>query len=881
LNLSHQESKTSPLQLNSIDQGNQKFKARPLPKTTREPDTVLKDIPPVEIQSTSSSLSRAKARYTTPPKLSTAARSKDREERAKYFREVAERTNKERDMKIKEQKRVKRAENLTKSIRTSRINVPDKPFDLESTRRYERTQQKIEEMRLQQENDAKLATASFRARGFKVKESSPPKPTQKASQEHRSTVVHPFALRSAALHDESVARQARSKQFVKEQEEAKPKPQFKSRPVPPTTYQPKPISTHELDTEWSRLYQKSRKEKLEELNRMEEENMSIGGSSFKSRPVPKTTYNENPALVSARLDESLRRVKKLREQKLAKVKEQEEEKKREEEARGRNFQSRPVPPTTYRSPTKASYRSRVVTPRRTDDSGEKNMRQQEDEEQYLFRALPIPKTTYEPSPVSIRDIHLVEELQACHSLDHVDAENLEQYEFHALPVPRTTYHPETISPSKKKRHTSSHKDDSSVRAAKAISNRNKVEHAVSTEAYLSPPVRVYSRHNGGHHSASNSVSSTTQKRRTDSKGFHARPLPKSTYEPTWVSPKVSSKKPTVHSSAPRQVAREKEDGDSTFKARPAPKSIKSDVAPRETLTSKSRKAQAVAKQRNGPWKTGGSASVKSDASSGSFKAKAAPKSTYSFRPVSPKSQYATTSKSFTERMAGAALRRKARTLNEQKPAVSKNVSSKTAPKSKLTFTPVTPSRPSVVSKVSESTATTSPRKLPSPRKLAASPEKGSQTTFSPPDNTKNSYAPSLQSAFSQESAGNSSSGIVASSLVVGSMDMVDTKSEFDEFDNDQKLVDMLDQEPSAEITFGGGVEEDSHACELAAILDEGLTGEITAEISFNPAGDDDNDDYSENDQELAAILGHPTENNKQLDQQEDEHDAELAAILDF
>ena len=59
-------------------------------------------------------------------------------------------------------------------------------------------------------------------------------------------------------------------------------------------------------------------------------------------------------------------------------------------------------------------------------------------------------------------------------------------------------------------------------------------------------------------------------------------------------------------------------------------------------------------------------------------------------------------------------------------------------------------------------------------------------------------------------------------------------------------------------------------------MDEGPTGEVTAEITFT-ASDDGNDDSFE---ELAAILGDDPFGPSKGEPIQDEHDAELAAILD-
>ena len=137
---------------------------------------------------------------------------------------MAERTRKERLEQQEYQKRQKHEAMLEKSLRPSLISVPDRPFRLESTRRFEISQQKLEDKRMEEEREAKRIALSFRARKHKIFSQQQPKRkvTVHVSKERRqSPVFHPLALRFAMLHEESVARKSLLRQLEQAEEEAK------------------------------------------------------------------------------------------------------------------------------------------------------------------------------------------------------------------------------------------------------------------------------------------------------------------------------------------------------------------------------------------------------------------------------------------------------------------------------------------------------------------------------------------------------------------------------------------------------------------------------------------------------------------------------------
>jgi len=681
-------------------------------------------------------------RYSGAPKLSTAARSKDREERAKQFREAAERSRKERERKLKLHKK------------------------------------KLEEQRKQKEDLKAKRAAEYQARDANKGVVNPSSSSSRQGPNGtRLTVCHPFALRSTALHEQSVARIEQRRKMEEEKKQSRQqKSQFKPRPVPPTTYHSNRISTHESDTEWSRLYHKRRHEKLEELKRKEEE------------------------------------------------------KKREEEEE-RSFHSRKVPATTYKSPSKFNESLRHVSPMRQSRMEEIRKKEAEKDDGYhKFRARPVPKTTYKPSPVSVRDIHLVEELQACHSQDQNEAP---EFEFHARPVPDTTYHPQSVSASSAKKKSNSSSKEPTVCVSKALTTRKKSERSIPAGDSKAPPVRVYKAQSASH---------TT---------FHARPVPSSTYNPTWISPKQSSKK--LPSSSSTVVS-----GRSTTSSKTARSSSTFKSWPRlkkETASSSARIAET--RQRSSEASVG-------SASSKSFKARPVPKTTY--QPVSTRltEPHRPVAKKTTEpkkKAQGATA-----TAKPQKDMINKVP--KAVQKPTTSFTPVTNARPAS----DKAAPKQSPRKLPSPRKLNASLAAESQPSFEP-DKAKNSYAPSCKSAYTQEQPSSAAeSGIYATTVAVGTIPMTEDNEMEIANDHAEELANLLDKEPSAEITFGGWENDDDA---LDAILDQGLTGEITAEIEFNQVSDDD----SANDQELSAILG--GEPLKTTVNHQDQHDAELNAILNF
>lgn len=640
----------------------------------------------------------------------------------------------------------------------------------------------------------------------------------------------------------------------------------------------------------------------------------------------------------------------LRQLRLEKVKQLEEAKKREElEGQQRDFHSRKVPVTTYRSPTKPGRIEQSLlqssAQRSLQRAGEIGRRSHE-ETHHLFRARPLPKTTFEPSPISVRDVHLVDELRAHHNLDQAEDQK-ESYEFHALPIPKSTYHPDAIAPSSTR--TRKPASPSKVRVARVFSNRVKTiknEDSINTQNDESQQFYAPYR-NSDANSASSSISTSRSNRsrvilKEPQATFQARPMPQSTYEPFWVTPKKSSSakmatepgSPSMASvERPRSVPLLNQSSrllqeTISSKARKSPCDGSASIALtrnagtapvlghsrllQETVSSRARRtrsdgivsnhsssmsvasdgtihsaplpshklqrqnATSQAKTRKSLSRSSGAniSSNMSVSSAGTVRsAPDRPSRLFQEKASSTlsKSGFASvasgvkaksvvkpsfgdrgkdSSYRITAKMAGDALRRKAMELKQQKKQTSTQ---------KLAFTPVVASKSSQLSAKTGTVGPSPPRKLPSPRKLNAT-SNAKQPTFYSPDKSNDSYTYSRESAFEREK----SLEITASSVVVGSIPTTGDNS-MDNDDEAQKLADLLDSDPSAEITFNEAGDEDEDACELAAILDEGPDGEITAEISFGVGDEPDEDDL-----ELAAILNGT-----------DEHYAELAAILDF
>ena len=557
-----------------------------MPKTTHHPSPP----PSLEKRNRASVL----LKRSSPPKLQTAARSKDRLAKADVFSEHAERARKEKAMQLEAFKRQKHEAEIARSNNSKPVSTPSHPFSFGGQKRWEESQLKLEEKRSEEEKERKLMTVSFRARDYKFKSPSPP--TKANSNKRRITIADPFELRSSTRHEAYQAKlnQRLQEEKEKEKEDELKLQEFHSRPVPQTTYKHVPISSFQAKSESMRRFEQLHKQKVEERKKLEKEKEA----EFHSRPVPKTTYESKPITDSAREEEALRRAEELKEIKLEEQRKREEEKSREEAEF--HYKPRPAPPTTYEpkpiSPELEKKAMEDAALTREKKLEELKKMEHEDGNAEAFRSRPVPPTTYKSPSFSPRYEDSLRNIKATgqQKLDElkkkeVEKREKEEAEFHykSRPLPSTTYSPkristrETLSEQKRQRAApASRSEESSFRARplpKTTYKPEMVPHMTSprdTSSVMSPSISTHTMSKASNHPGQDGEHVFT---------FHARPLPKSTHKPQYVSPMRSTKKSPMRSTKKqdgpekkggetpsRQYHRDSEHKSPMFRARPVP-----------------------------------------------------------------------------------------------------------------------------------------------------------------------------------------------------------------------------------------------------------------------------------------------------------------------
>ncbi|KAL7581148.1 hypothetical protein ACA910_005942 [Epithemia clementina (nom. ined.)] len=571
------------------------FKARPVPKTTHQPSPP----PAADKRSRLSSIQL----QSSPPKLHTAARSKERLAKAHVFSEHAELVQKQKAMEFESFKRQKHEAEMARSVQQkSAASSPHKSFTPPGQKLWEASQAKLEALRLEKERERKRMAVSFRARDFKYKSPSPKKAMSTSINKRRVTVADPFELRSIARHEAYKAKLNEKIQEEKEKEQAEELKQleFHPRPVPQTTYKYVPISKIQPNAESMRRFETLHKQRLEERKKLERE----GEAEFHPRPVPKTTYEPKPIAVSPRVQESLRRALVMKEIRMEEMKKREEEKALEDAEY--HYKPRPAPPTTYSPKSTETEKKALQDAVLVREKKLEEMKKQEDEEcssPDRFRSRPVPQTTYKPpssiSPRyegSLRHIKTARQ-QKLEELKKKAEEN--EYQYKPLPLPPTTFSPHRISTKettdkKRQRQTSPHANSEVSFKARPVP-KTTYEPAVPKEL---TPRKDASSKSSLLAKVALATSSTNAKEKegeiAENSVFHARPLPKTTYQPHLVSPpakstsKVESPKRTKIDPPPRQQDLGLQQPKSpSFRARPVPVSTyqPSSMAPKQKPTS--------------------------------------------------------------------------------------------------------------------------------------------------------------------------------------------------------------------------------------------------------------------------------------------------------
>ena len=594
----------------------------------------------------------------SPPKLQTAARSEERLAKADVFNEHAERAQKLKEMQLEAYKRHRHEAEMARSVQSYRIPSPGKSVSIPGHQRWEATQAKLNERRLEREKEQMRMAVSFRARDFKLSPLKTVKPV-----ERRITVADPFVLRSMARHATYQAKLNQKIQEEKERDEATDgkRHEFHPRPVPKTTYKYVPISSKQENSESMRRVEKLHKQRVEERIRCEKERES----RFHPRPVPQTTYEAKAITASDRVEESLRRVTELQHLR------QEEQKKKEEEKDLEQaefeYKPRPVPTTTYSPRSISALEKKALQDAalaREKKLEELKKQEEESKSPDRFHSRPVPPSTYKP-PSYVLSPRYEDSLRHSkntrqHKMDELkkkeEEKSREDAEFHykPRPLPITTYTP-SISPKgspsdrRRQRTTSTHSEF--LFKARPVPKTTYAPSSVNAAASMKdPPIK----------------SSSTKKKSSSAEHFefHARPLPKTTYRPSVLSPPRSATKeelPSSRADGPpfRHHRCEPSQTSPLFSARPVPVTT---YQPQEFSSKhlpypvKSRAGTSIArsprKQTSPPRspKQAGAVVVKANndpkTKNYSFRARSVPKSTYQspkkqsiFRPITRPKQY--------------------------------------------------------------------------------------------------------------------------------------------------------------------------------------------------------------------------------------------------
>lgn len=395
----------------------------------------------------------------------------------------------------------------------------------------------------------------------------PPPKTTHVSPQPLSPRVEESLRRSMELHNLKIQEQ---------RQRGAPISPSKHRPVPPTTYQPKPILPEKEQKAMNDALA-AREKKLDELRRRDEEKKSADGSPKKPRPVPSTTYHPKPIL-QEKEEKALRDAALAREKKLEEQRKREEEKKIEEE--GSPPKASPAPSTTY-SPRlifpemeEKALRDAALAREHKLEELRKLEEDKKRKEEAVFKPRPVPPTTYKPNPISpqseqkaLNEALLTRE----HKLEE-ERQRLEVVPFKPRPVPKTTYTTDQVSP----------KNSQALQKAEERGQVKRSQHADAKFTFrartvpksLYSPVPVKSAHTASSSTAVMAKTPPSTKLGKEKAEFHARVVPVTTYKAEVFSPakktmQESSKKP---SSPPKSKAGENQiENAYEFHARPVPK----------------------------------------------------------------------------------------------------------------------------------------------------------------------------------------------------------------------------------------------------------------------------------------------------------------------
>jgi len=168
-----------------------------------------------------------------PPNLATMARPEKRQAVAEASRRSADAKALEKEAQAKSRQREKHEQDILKA-ETKTPPPPGKPFTLHSSLRHEAYQKQLAEKRAGEEEAARKQM-DFHARTFK----SPPAP-ERIHADHGPTKPKPFELSCVTRHE--AFEHEKTERLFDEEEERKRRSTFKAKPVPKSTYVYKAIS---------------------------------------------------------------------------------------------------------------------------------------------------------------------------------------------------------------------------------------------------------------------------------------------------------------------------------------------------------------------------------------------------------------------------------------------------------------------------------------------------------------------------------------------------------------------------------------------------------------------------------------------------------------
>ena len=168
--------------------------------------------------------------------LRSAERAEKRAVAVEASRRKAARLAQEKEIEKRVREREKHIEAILQSEHRDPSLTRAKPFNLRSSRLHERFVRKTEEKRDEERAEAKRS-AVFRAKKYTT---SPPEPDFKPRLQHRSTAPEPFNLNTVTRH--AAYESEREQRLEEEKREQRRATVFKSKPVPKSTYEYKPKS---------------------------------------------------------------------------------------------------------------------------------------------------------------------------------------------------------------------------------------------------------------------------------------------------------------------------------------------------------------------------------------------------------------------------------------------------------------------------------------------------------------------------------------------------------------------------------------------------------------------------------------------------------------